>query len=371
MKNCIVYIPYEIVEHGAGARMVRPRKMIKAFKDIGYDVFVIDGFSKTRRELIKTVKKQINSGMVYDFMYVESSTEPTLLTDPHHLPTHPFLDFGFFKFIKEHNIPIGLFYCDIYWKFDTYGKGLPSWKRIGGLVNYRYDIKQYVKYLSKFYVPTLQAMKYLDEEQLTKIAAELPPGADNLVVNKPFCNKRSFSERPLTIFYVGGLGNHYQISELIKAIYKTDFCRLVLCCRENEWERERHSFGEYLNDKITVVHESTDRLEPYYAEADLCSLLFKIDEYTKMSVPFKSFEYLAHEVPVICTKGTTIGNFVERYDCGWVIPYDANSIVSILGEIIETPDILKKKKENCINAKNENLWTSRAIQVMNDLLENH
>ena len=371
MKKCIVYIPYELVEHGMGARMVRPRKMIEAFRNIGYDVYVIDGFSENRKKLIKTIKNQICSGVIYDFMYVESSTEPMLLTVPHHLPTYPFLDFGFFRFIKAHSIPIGLFYCDIYWKFDTYGNDLPAWKRIGGLLNYQYDIKQYKKYLSKFYVPNLQTMRYLGEDELTKIAAELPPGADDLIVNKSSYACRDFSEKPLTVFYVGGIGNHYQILELVKAIYRTDCCRLILCCRKNEWEREKNLFSEYLSEKITIIHETTDRLEPYYAEADLCSLLFRIDEYTKMAIPFKSFEYIAHETPVICTKGTAMGDFIEKYDCGWTIPFDVNSISNVLCEIIKSPGILKEKEGKCIIAKGNNLWTTRATQVASDLINYH
>ena len=49
---------------------------------------------------------------------------PTLLTEPHHFPTHPLLDFGFFRYVKKQGIPIGLFYSDIFWKFEDYGKDL-------------------------------------------------------------------------------------------------------------------------------------------------------------------------------------------------------------------------------------------------------
>ena len=39
MKHCIFYLPYELDPSAARARMVRPRKMIQAFRSIGYDVF--------------------------------------------------------------------------------------------------------------------------------------------------------------------------------------------------------------------------------------------------------------------------------------------------------------------------------------------
>ena len=93
-KRCIFYLPYKMDEIGNGARMVRPLKMINAFKNIGYEVFVIQGYSSERKKLIKRLKQNISSGIKYDFMYTESSTEPTLLTNPNHYPTHPFMDFS-------------------------------------------------------------------------------------------------------------------------------------------------------------------------------------------------------------------------------------------------------------------------------------
>ena len=97
MKKCIFYLPYKLDEDAMGARMMRPRKMIQAFTDIGYEVAIITGTSLERRPLIRKIKNKIKEGERFDFMYTEAHTEPTLLTDPHHLPTHPFLDFGFFK----------------------------------------------------------------------------------------------------------------------------------------------------------------------------------------------------------------------------------------------------------------------------------
>ena len=102
MKQCIFYLPYKLEEHGAGARMMRPRKMAQAFRDIGYEVAMISGVSSSRRKQIHDVKKRIAAGEKFDFLYMEASTEPTLLTDPGHLPTHPFLDYGFLEYVRKH-----------------------------------------------------------------------------------------------------------------------------------------------------------------------------------------------------------------------------------------------------------------------------
>ena len=36
MRKCIFYLPYRL-EQGSGARMVRPRKMVEAFRAVGYE----------------------------------------------------------------------------------------------------------------------------------------------------------------------------------------------------------------------------------------------------------------------------------------------------------------------------------------------
>ena len=367
MQKCIFYLPYKLEPHGLGARMLRPRKMIKAFREIGYEVFVISGFSGERKKRIQEIKNRISNGEKYDFMYTESSTMPTLLTDPHHFPLHPFFDFDFFEYIKSQGIKIGLFYCDIYWKFDTYGTDLPWWKKQAALKCYEYDIAQYKKLLNQFYVPDMKVCSYIGEQALTSIASELPPGADTLeVADREFYN-RNFAEQPLQIFYVGGLGNQYQIVELAKAVYKFPKCELTICCRPSEWEKEKNNFSEWLCDRIKIVHKNSEELEPFYEKADICSLMFKPDIYREMAKPFKAYEYLAHEIPVVSTKGTGIGNFVEQNDIGWNIEFSAVAIEKVLQDVIARPELLHEKAKNCKYVKLANLWTCRAKQVAEDL----
>lgn len=348
--------------------MVRPRKMIQAFSDIGYDVATITGTSQERRPLIEKVKKEIAQGMHFDFMYTEAHTEPTLLTDPHHLPTHPFLDFGFFRYVKKHGINIGLFYPDIYWKFDTYGTELPFWKKQGALLCYRHDVKEYQKLLSKFYVADLKVCDYLGCDALAAIASELLPGAEPLTVEHNELRGRDFSKDPLKVFYVGGLGNNYQIVELAKAVHSVKNCELTICCREAEWNKEKGNFTPFLDETIHIVHKSGNELEEYYHGTDLCSLMIRQNAYIDMAKPFKAFEYLAHERPVLSTRDTGIGNFVEANDIGWSIEYDAAVIAETLQEIMDAPSVLAEKQKNCAIAKRSNLWTSRAKQAAADLM---
>ena len=364
MKRCIFYLPYRLEEKANGARMIRPRKMMQAFREIGYEVFEITGFSAERRQKIRGLKKSIAAGDKYDFMYTEAHTEPTLLTDPHHLPTHPFLDFGFFKYIRKQGIKIGLYYCDIYWKFDTYGVGLPAWKKAAAIRCYKYDIREYERWLNIFYIQELKLIDYTDSKKLKEIGRELPPGADAIeAAPRP---ERKAGD-PLRIFYVGGLSNLYEMEEVVKAVTATPGCELTLCCRKEEWEKEKHKYEPYMCDRIRIVHLNGDQLEGEYAKADLCSLLFRKTEYREMIKPFKALEYLAHEIPMLSTKGTAIGSYVEQNDIGWNVAYNEKSICRALQEILEDPALIAQKRRNCAAVKQQNLWTSRAEQVAKEL----
>lgn len=360
-KKCIFYLPYKLDPIGAGARMIRPKKMIEAFENIGYDVYVIQGYSKERKQSIRKLKQKMDNGTEYSFMYTESSTEPTLLTNPSHYPTHPIMDFDFFKQVKQKGIKIGLFYCDIYWKFKEYGKGLSFLKKFIAIENYKYDLKQYERLLDCIFVPDMGMDEYIGKETLSNIMYELPPGADN--IEMPFIGvdgERNFKTDPLKIFYVGGLGGHYKIQNLVQAVSELNNCSLTICCRKEEFEKEKINYEKLLNEKITVIHKSGKELEKYYRDADIGSLLFESDAYRKMAKPFKAYEYFAHELPVISTRGTAIGDIVEKNKLGFNVDYDVDSIKAALNLVLQTPRLLLSFKENCRKYKSNNLWTSRA-----------
>ena len=367
MKHCIFYLPYKLEKDGKRARMVRPVKMIQAFQKNGYEVVCIDGYAVERKEKIRTLKQRIESGERFDFMYAEASTMPMLLNEPHHIPTHPFVDASLFFYLNKKSIPIGLFYPDIYWRFPNYGEELAPWKKKIGLLNYQLDMKFFNRTLKAFYLPHRTMEHYLDVFPVIRKMKELPPGADDISWKTNQIRCRDYSKNPLTVFYVGGIGHHYQIRELLEAIRNVENCRGVICCRQEEWDRESASLQSVLCDRIEIIHKSGNELEPYYQKADLGALLFQNMEYWAFAMPVKAFEYLAHELPMVATKKTAIGDFVEKHSIGWAIDNSSAEIQNLLEDLIAHPDKLQKKRERCSVVKRENTWTQRAKQVAEDL----
>lgn len=360
MKRCIFYLPYKLEKDGKRARMIRPVKMIHAFQENGYEVFCITGYATERKKAIRILKRRIKSGEVYDFMYAEASTMPMLLTEPHHLPIHPYLDAAFFTYVKRMGIPIGLFYPDVYWRFPEYGEGLSFIKKQLGIINYQIDLKIYEKTLHSFYLPSWKMGHYVGSRSLMERVKELPPGTDLVTV----AHER---QDLLTVFYVGGLGGHYRIEELLKAIRETPSCRAVICCREDEWNREKETYLPILCDRVEIIHKSGKELELYYNQADIGALMFPPMEYRDFAMPVKAFEYLAHELPMLATKGSSVGEFVEKHGLGWTLKNTSDSISELLETITRHPEVLDEKRSCCSKEIENNTWRSRAQQVAEDL----
>ena len=157
------------------------------------------------------------------------------------------------------------------------------------------------------------------------------------------------------------------ITELVRAVSQIDNCELTICCREEEWNKEKTTYESLLNNHIHIIHKNSGDLKEFYDGADLCSLMFRWDRYRVMAKPFKAYEYLAHEIPVLSTKGMAIGDFVEKNNIGWSIGYDVREITKVLKDILENPYLLEEKRKNCARVKKDNLWISRARTVAEDL----
>lgn len=371
-RRCIFHIPNKVDDVGSSGSQIRPLKMLAAFRNLGYAVDVVMGYGEERKKAIEQIKVKILNGVKYEFVYSESSTMPTLLTEKHHYPTYPNLDFGFLCFCKKQGLKIGLFYRDIYWKFPTYRHVVHGFKLCVALLAYRYDFYKYEQLLDVFYLPTELVLKYVARPKLSSIYEPLPPGAvfDGGIVEQ---RKRYFDnyqeKQGINIFYVGGVRKMYDFSKLLNAVQDLPFVTMTICCREEEWEGEgqKNRYMKFMNDHITVVHKFGKELEEYYSQATLCALVFDEDEYRKMAMPIKLFEYLSHVTPIISSKGTAAADFVEKNDIGWCVDYDVDAIKGFLTDLYEHKEKIIEKHNYMLRVLPMNTWEKRAEKVAEDL----
>lgn len=362
-KYCIFHIPNYIDKSKASGSSIRPVKMLEAFRKNGYHVDCVWGYGKERKKAIKRIKGNIRQGRKYDFLYSESSTMPTLLTEKDHFPRYPLLDFNFFKFCKKNGIKVGIFYRDVQWKFPFYAQQVNWIKRWFSIPLYKYDLYKYRKLIDVFYLPSLEMKKYLGEySELLKKSQILMPG----------CDKKSLAEdkkdtEELHIFYVGGIRGIYDIKLFLKTVSGMDHIKVTLCCRKNEWETVSGEYKEYMTDNINVIHVSGEQLADYYAWADICSVYAGIGEYFSMAMPVKVFEYLSYLKPMLGVKGTVSGDFIEENDIGWAVDYKEDKLKECILDILQHKDRIKEKKKQEMKLREKCYWEVRAAQVINNL----
>lgn len=354
MKRIIIHFPFKINRGRAAASQLRPIRIIETFQTMGYNVFLVEGYGQERKRKIKEIEALIKSGANFEFLYSECSTIPTQLTEKHHYPTYPFLDFSFFQFCKQHGIKIGLFYRDIYWCFPENNKGII---RKVMKVFFKYDLHEYNKYVSALFVPSFEMVSHIPAK-LTMPVYELYPGCE-----KKSVEQQSLHSDCIHILYVGGIGHHYDVSMMLDVIKDIPNISLTICCREDDWNKVKDEYHPFLRGNVKVVHSSGKELEHLYADADLFCLFVRPDKYREFAVPFKLFETIGYVCPVIASEGTWVAKFVKEHGLGFTCQYEREALSGMLSKLSNHPDVIKKAKTTVANNIGENTWEARCLKI--------
>lgn len=362
----IFYYPSPIQENGTSASKIRPYKMLSAFKKIGIEVYEVTGYAKERKEKIQNVKKQVQKGVKFDFTYGENTTLPLLLNEKSHYPTHPLMDYMFFRWLKDQQIPFGLFYRDIYWRFPEFRKNLPIHKWAIPLPFHYLDIEILRKMTTRLFLPSQEMSEFLPGNWNPSKFVALPPGCEEGTYRK----SRQQGQN-LRFFYVGGVTPpNYDLTPMLQYFSKTEQdVYLTICCREKEWNevQSAKAYRDYSLDRIAICHKSGDSLKPFWKKADLFLALWGDISYHDFAMPFKIFEAVGYGMPIITTRGTAAGEFVAENGFGWVIEPRSDALSELVQMLKQNPELIEKKREAILARRPYHTWEARARQVIEAL----
>lgn len=363
MTNSIIFhIPKVIEADSAFGSKIRPYKLISAFKSMGFETEVIAGTSISRKKKIQEVLNNIRKGKRYDFMYSESSNAPIPVSDSHHIPFAPLSDYHLFKELKKNNITSGVYYRDIFWKFDVFSEKLSLPIRLLTLPLYKLDWMMYSKYMDYLFLPSQSMAKYLHTQWPENRISILPPGCD--IVDCESYEK--LNNDKLTCFYVGGiLPPVYDLKEMFEVFSALDEIQLVLCCRQDEWQKMKAYYGNKCKN-IKIVHENNQGIKKYYCNSDLFISAWGKDPYLEIAMPIKIFEALGYGVPVIITEGSEASRFVSDNNIGWTIS-NTTSLTDILIHLKNHKNEIDEKIEIVKQVRLHNTWVERAKQITRTL----
>lgn len=366
MSTSIVFHhPHPVGPDGTSGSQVRPYRMLQAFRELGYDVELAAGYGAERRRSIRRIMADARRGRDFAFVYAESSTMPALLTEPHHLPTNPLLDAGFFRWAQSGAIPVGLFYRDVHWRFENYRRQVAWYKRAVAVQFYRHEWRQYGRWADHLFLPSAAMIRALPSAWPANRLTALPPGCDPQP--HPAEGARAPGV-PLRLFYVGGVTPPlYDLREMVGAVQALTGVVLTLCCRRAEWERASFWYPSIDASKVKIVHEQGDQLTAHYREADAFLLGWKPYAYLEFAMPVKVFEALGHGVPVVTAAGTAAGRFVDREGIGWIAS-SQQQLPELLARLRDDPRLLMSKRAAMLAAQTRHSWRVRAESVADVLL---
>lgn len=356
----VFHLPFVMNPQAKSASGIRPVKMFNAFKALGYKVIEVTGSHPERRRKMADLKRQVQAGLKIDFVYSEASTTPTGLGEKITLATSLTRDINFLRYLRQQGIKVGLFYRDIYWQFDEYKE------RVGqpytALLRWRYraDLKAYRKAVDIIYLPSMRMAEFLPRQNQAQASA-LPPGAEIVESRQPETSDTT------TLFYVGGIGSYYRMTETVRGVKEADDAAFIICTREGEWQEMKEQYEEVLGESIEVVHRHGEALEELYDRAHIGSLLMEPIPYRDFAAPMKLYEYLGHGKAIVATRGSLAAELVEKYEAGWTLDYDSNELSGLLDSLAKNPEKLKLAMDNAEKARFLETWQSRAQQVVAEL----
>ncbi|MCX9049535.1 glycosyltransferase family protein, partial [Citrobacter portucalensis] len=363
--NMIFHHPLPLNESSKSASGIRPNRMLNAFRMLGCNVDLVTGFAAERKKCINKIKEDIKQGKRYDFVYSESSTMPTILTEQHHFPFHPLIDWLFFEFCNKNDIPIGLFYRDIYWLFENYDRELNFVKAAVAKCAYRFDLWVYRRTLTTLYIPSFEMGAYVPMIP-SSIFQVLPPG--HMLTDNNYKGMSDLSCKTLKLFYVGGMSKHYQMHKLFEAVREMPAIQLTICTRQQEWQAVKYQYPE-LTPNIHIIHLSGKDMETQLCASDIALLFIEPYEYWDFASPVKLYEYLGFHKPIIASEGTLSGKFVKDNGIGWTIPYDTQAIKELLTELSTDIAAHAAVHNQLRKVAPQHSWQSRASQVIQDLVK--
>lgn len=359
-RHVIFHHPVSLVSEGKSGSSVRPRLMAEAFEANGYEVTEVVGSAAERSQAMRRLSSDLAAGREVDFAYSESHTLPMPLTESHHLPLRPLLDYRFFSELTRRRVPVGLFYRDAHWRFPELTPGYPASKRL--LVNtfHRFEWRQLQQRIDHLFLPLTQMLTALPSGWEPDRVSALPPGLTPR-------ERRTTAPQPglFRLLYVGGVTPPlYDLAPLFAAARTAAHLSVTISCRREEWLRMAAHYD--VPQEVRVVHAVGNELERYYEDADAVAILWRPHPYLNLTLPVKLFEAMSYGLPVITTAGTATASFVKAEDVGWTVETAAD-VERLTRRLLQEPQELRSAYRRVEEARLRHTWRARAEQVARTL----
>jgi glycosyltransferase involved in cell wall biosynthesis len=134
----------------------------------------------------------------------------------------------------------------------------------------------------------------------------------------------------------------------------------------------QYGLGRYIRRVGWSSYVPASTMEPYYQAADVGLALFDPAPNYVRSMPTKFFEYVHFGLPILCSDFPLWRQFVERHDCGAVVPPgDIEAALTVLRRWYTEPDRYRALSEAARTAAAQYQWDimgERLVRLYDRLL---
>ncbi len=104
-----------------------------------------------------------------------------------------------------------------------------------------------------------------------------------------------------------------------------------------------------------------------YQKSDVAFDLFEKNLERELSFSFRNIDYLNCALPVISVDFTTMSNFIEKYDAGWIVK-NMGDLDQVVDEILQFKN-LKNKRKNAKKLFREKFDIEKNINTLTEIIE--
>ena len=184
-------------------------------------------------------------------------------------------------------------------------------------------------------------------------------------IDIPQRRKQVFHKDKIQFTYIGRLDPYHKgLDLMIQAIaIKKDFL-IANKCEFALYGPDRFGWGDQLRKLITEnsIREIV-QLKPAVSGVEKENILLDSDVFIQTSrfegMPMGILEALSYGVPVLVTKGTTLGEITAQYDAGWAADTSAQSVSEEIEKVVRQNTLLQDKGQHALNLVKENFGWSK------------
>ena len=153
------------------------------------------------------------------------------------------------------------------------------------------------------------------------------------------------------ISYIGKVRDFKSLSKLINYNDTNNSIDIKIYGDGSEYDKllelAKQKKKEYImKGKFDGLNDS----EEIYKNTDILYAVYDIEasdgKNWKNAMPIKSFEAIITLTPIIASRNTVLGDFIEKNDIGFTIDINKEELDNLVKEICENPEILNKKMKN-------------------------